>query len=222
MPAVRRSLCLVALASLIACGDSPVPASTRGLPPPPAGLEQRVEAYVNAARAYPSHIWRDVPPLNEDGTVNGYVEIPRGESTKWEFRIELNRREIDRTIPHELGGYPVNYGFLPRTVSYDGDPADVLVLGPPLEGGSVTKGRIVGLMKMVDGGELDSKLVISPLDARDRATHTLDAATRTQLENFFNTYKRHEGKVTHVTGFAGAAEGLVFLNTTAGFVRAGR
>jgi inorganic pyrophosphatase len=220
MPVVRRGLCLVLLACVTGCAEPPEPASSQ--PPQPAGFEQRVEAYVRAAQKYPSHVWRDVPPLNPDGTVNGYVEIPRGESTKWVFRIEANRREVDRTIPRELGGYPVNYGFLPRTISYDGDPADVLVLGPPLEGGTMVKGRIVGLMRMVDVGDLDSKLIISPLDARGRATHALDAATQKQLEVFFNTYKRHEGKVTQVTGFAGAAQGLVFLNTTAGFVRGER
>ena len=47
-----------------------------------------------------------------------------------------NRRAMDRTIPAEVGGYPVNYGFVPQTVSYDGDPFDVLVLGPPIEGGT--------------------------------------------------------------------------------------
>lgn len=174
---------------------------------------------MNAARPYPSHVWRDVAPLNADGTVNGYIEIPRGESTKWEYRIELNRREEDRTIPRELGGYPVNYGFLPRTISYDGDPADVLVLGPPLEGGTVVKGRIVGFMRMVDSGEVDSKLIISPLDAGGGAAHALDSDTRKGLEVFFNTYKQHEGKVTQVTGFADAAQGLVFLNTSARFVQ---
>lgn len=220
MPVVRRGLCLLLLACVTACAEPQEPAPSQ--PARPADLEQRVEAYVRAAQRYPTHVWRDVPPLNADGTVNGYVEIPRGESTKWEFRIEANRREVDRTIPPGLGGYPVNYGFLPRTISYDGDPADVLVLGPALEGGRVVKGRIVGFMNMVDGGVLDSKLILSPLDARGNATHALDAATRKRLEVFFNTYKRHEGKITQVTGFAGAAQGLVFLNRTAGFVRGER
>ena len=46
--------------------------------------------------------------------------------------MRANRRAIDRMIPISIGGYPVNYGFVPQTVSYDGDPFDVLVLGPPL------------------------------------------------------------------------------------------
>ena len=214
-----RACCLLCLACTAGCTETPAPSSSQQLPPAPAGLDERVAAYVESARQYPLHVWRDVPPLNDDGTVNGYVEIPRGESKKWEFRIPLNRREVDRTIPRELGGYPINYGFLPRTASYDGDPADVLVLGPSLEGGAIVKGRIVGLMQMMDGPDLDSKVIISPLDADGRARYTLDGETQKRLETFFNSYKRHEGKVTSVTGFAGPAEALVFLETTAGFVR---
>ena len=45
--------------------------------------------------------------------------------------MSTNERAIDRIIPKAIGGYPVNYGFVPQTVSYDGDPFDVLVLGPP-------------------------------------------------------------------------------------------
>lgn len=214
-----RACCVLCAVWVAGCAEAPEPSGSKALPPAPAGLEERVAAYVDSARQYPRHVWRDVPPLNDDGTVNGYVEIPRGESKKWEFRIPLNRREVDRTIPRELGGYPINYGFLPRTVSYDGDPADVLVLGPPLEGGTIVQGRMVGLMQMVDGPDLDSKVIISPLDADGRARYALDAGTTKALETFFNSYKRHEGKVTSVTGFAGPAEALVFLETTAGFMR---
>jgi inorganic pyrophosphatase len=51
-------------------------------------------------------------------------------------------------MPDQIGGYPVNYGFVPQTVSYDGDPFDALVLGPPIRGGRVVRGTIVGLMFM--------------------------------------------------------------------------
>ena len=190
-------------------------------PPAPAGLADRMATYREAARAFPQHVWRDTPPTNADGTLNGYVEIPRGESTKWEFRIPMNRREVDRTIPSELGGYPINYGFIPQTISYDGDPADVLVLGPPLEGGTVVKGRIVALMEMMDTGDLDSKVVISPLDASGRQTETLTADDRARMERFFNTYKQHDGKSTSITGWGSAERARRFLETTAGFYTTG-
>ena len=190
-------------------------------PPAPAGLADRMSAYREAARSFPQHVWRDTSPTNADGTLNGYIEIPRGESTKWEFRIPMNRREVDRLIPTELGGYPINYGFIPQTISYDGDPADVLVLGPPLEGGALVKGRIVGLMEMTDTGDLDSKVIISPLDANGRQTETLTADDRARMERFFNTYKRHDGKSTAVTGWGSADRARRFLETTAGFFTAG-
>ena len=200
--------------TVAACEVSPRRAA---LPPAPAGLEQKVIAYHEAARAFPQHPWRDIAPVNGDRTVNGYIEIPRGESTKWEFRIPLNRREVDRMIPPELGGYPINYGFLPQTVSYDGDPADVLVLGPPLEGGAIVKGRIVALMDFMDTGDLDSKIVISPLDSGGRATHALTADDRKRLTQFFDTYKNHQGKVTKVTGWGSPDDARAFLRQVSMF-----
>ena len=57
--------------------------------------------------------------------------------------MQSNERAIDRLIAPKVGGYPVNYGFVPQTISYDGDPFDILVLGPPLAGGSLVRGIIV-------------------------------------------------------------------------------
>jgi inorganic pyrophosphatase len=216
MTPLRRAAALLVLV-LSGCGDPPRSQTVQFFPPAPAGLDLKLSTYLEAAKAHPQHVWRDTEPLNADGSVNGYIEIPRGESTKWEFDIALNRREVDRTIPPELGGYPINYGFLPRTISYDGDPADVLVLGPPLPGGTLVKGRIVGLMQMMDTGDLDSKVVISP--AGDK--HALDPDVRARLEQFFNTYKNHEGKVTKITGWGGEADALAFLHGPAGFFKGG-
>jgi inorganic pyrophosphatase len=213
MASLRRAAALLVFV-LAGCGDPPTK-TVQLFPPAPAGLDLKLAAYFKAAAAHPRHVWRDTEPLNADGSVNGYIEIPRGESTKWEFSIPLNRREIDRVIPRELGGYPVNYGFLPRTISYDGDPADVLVLGPPLPGGEVVKGRIVGLMQMMDTGDLDAKVVVSPVNAN----HTLDPDVRARLEQFFNTYKNHDGKGTKITGWGSKADALSFLQRTASFYR---
>lgn len=220
---MRRTLLVLSLA-LLACRPQPEvsEATTVAFPPAPAGLDNRLETYFSAIRSHERNVWRDTPPLNADGTANGYIEIPRGESTKWEFRIELNRREVDRMVPPELGGYPTNYGFLPGTISYDGDPADILVLGPPLEGGAVVKGRILALMMMTDTGEFDAKVVVSPLDANGRATHALEDADRDRLERFFDTYKNHEGKVTKVTGWEDANAARNFIGRTANFFDAGR
>jgi inorganic pyrophosphatase len=206
------SLSLAAACSRPAAGD---------LPPLSPAARQKLALSVAAARLHPRHPWRDISALNTDGTVNAYIEISRGDSTKWEFSIAVNRREVDRMLPAALGGYPVNYGFVPQTVSYDSDPTDVLVLGPPLDGDSVVAGRILALMRMLDGGDLDSKVVAAPLDDRGNPRYALESADRDRITRFFNSYKRHEGKVTHVTGWGDAAEAAAFLRTTAGFYTAG-
>ena len=156
----------LALILLPATASSQIP----GTPPralPAIATAQLVQS-LDAATPYTSHVWRDTPPMNEDGTVNGYVEIPLGEVRKFEFDMKANARAIDRVMPPEIGGYPVNYGFVPQTVSYDGDPFDVLVLGPALPGGELAIGVIVGVMFMEDEKGLDSKVVLSPVGGNGR------------------------------------------------------
>jgi inorganic pyrophosphatase len=173
---------------------------------------------IDAAMRHRSHVWRDTPPTNDDGTVNGYVEISRGDRRKWEFDMGANRRAIDRMMPASLGGYPVNYGFVPQTVSYDGDPFDVLVLGPPIDGGQLVRGVIVGVMRMEDEKGLDSKVVISRTGADRRPLHALTEGEKHRIGEYFKRYKAHEeGKFSTVPGWGGVAEGLSYVTTTHAF-----
>lgn len=159
-------------------------------------------ASVNAATRHSRHVWRDTPPFNDDGTVNAYIEIARGDRNKWEFDMRANARAVDRVMPESIGGYPVNYGFVPQTVSYDGDPFDALVLGEPLPGGHVVRGAIVGLMLMEDEKGVDSKVVLSVLGLNRRARHQLDESERQRIGEYFQQYKRHEtGKFSKVPGW---------------------
>jgi len=178
------------------------------------GLDRSLQA----ASRHASHAWRDTPPLNADGTVNAYVEIPRGDRHKWEFDMGANHRALDRTIPAEVGGYPVNYGFVPQTISYDGDPFDVLVLGPPIEGGQLVKGVIVGLMRMEDEKGVDSKVVISRTGPDHRPLNALTSDEQQRIGDYFKRYKMHEeGKFSRVPGWGGTAEGLSYVTTTHDF-----
>ena len=79
----------------------------------------------------------------------------------------------------------MNYGFVPQTVSYDGDPFDVLVLGPPLPGGTTVRGVIVGLMQMEDEKGLDSKVVLSPVDPQGHPRFELTAVDRDEIGDYF-------------------------------------
>ena len=198
-------------------------AATTPSPPPPtlpaAATRQLADSLARSAPAA-SHIWRDVPPVNGDGTVNAYIEVARGDARKWEFDMGLNRRAIDRVMPPQIGGYPVNYGFVPQTISYDGDPFDVLVLGPAIEGGSLVRGVIVGLLHMTDEKGLDSKVVVSLPRADGGPTATLTDPDRERVADYFNRYKRHEpGKFSSVSGWDTPAQGRAFVETTHAFFR---
>jgi inorganic pyrophosphatase len=186
---------------------------------PPSAVEQ-LSASLSAAAGHARHLWRDHPPMNGDGTVNGYVEISRGDRRKWEFDMRANVRAIDRVIPEDIGGYPVNYGFVPQTVSYDGDPFDVLVLGPPIPGGELVRGAIVGLMHMEDEKGLDSKVVISPLGRAGRPLYELKQTDREEMADYFRRYKRGEpGKFSKVPGWGSIPAGRAYVTMTHAFFR---
>jgi inorganic pyrophosphatase len=184
---------------------------------PVAAAAQLVKSLADS-RIHAKHAWRDTAPLNEDGTVNGYIEIARGDRQKWEFNMAANKRAIDRIMPAEIGGYPINYGFVPQTVSYDGDPFDVLVLGPPIPGGTVVRGVIVGLMLMEDEKGLDSKVVLSRTGPDGRPLHQLTEGDRRVVAEYFRRYKEHEpGKFSKVPGWGSVADGLSYVKTTHAF-----
>jgi inorganic pyrophosphatase len=181
----------------------------------PVSAVRQLATSLDAARPHERHVWRDTPPLNADDTVNAYVEIARGARDKWEFDMRANRRALDRVIPAQVGGYPVNYGFVPQTVSYDGDPFDVLVLGPPIDGGTLVRGVVVGLMQMVDEKGSDAKVVVSPVGPDGRAVYPLSDRERDSIGRFFQIYKRYEpGGFSRVPGWSSAADGRAHVLMT--------
>ena len=184
----------------------------------PAVASTQLARSLEAAAGHRTHVWRDTPPLNDDGSVNALIEIPRGDRRKWEFDMRANTRAIDRMMPPEVGGYPVNYGFVPQTVSYDGDPFDALVLGPALPGGRIVRGVIVGLMFMEDEKGLDSKVVLSIAGADGRPIHALTAGDQKRIGDYFRRYKDHQpGAFSKVPGWGSVAEGLSHVRTTHAF-----
>jgi inorganic pyrophosphatase len=107
-------------------------------------------------------------PLNEDGTINVVIEIPTGTTAKWEVakpsgEIKWEFKDGKPRVVRYLG-YPGNYGMIPRTLlpeesGGDGDPLDVIVLGPAVPRGTVVKARVIGVLKLLDGGERDDKII---------------------------------------------------------------
>jgi len=110
----------------------------------------------------------DAPARNPDGSANALIEIPAGTDAKWEVRKEDGalRWELRDGHPRVVRylAYPANYGMVPSTLlasetGGDGDPLDVLVLGPTLPRGALVPVRIVGMLRLLDDGEQDDKLI---------------------------------------------------------------
>ena len=184
----------------------------------PASAAAQLTQSLEAARRHARHVWRDPPPRNADGTVNAYIEISRGDRRKWELDMAANARAIDRMIPESVGGYPVNYGFVPQTVSYDGDPFDALVLGPALAGGKTVRGVVTGLMYMEDEKGLDSKVVLSTIDRDGRPLYELTTSDQQRMAGYFARYKKHQaGAFSRVPGWGSVAEGISLVTKTHAF-----
>jgi len=184
----------------------------------PATASTQLARSLEAAVPHTRHVWRDSPAVNPDGTVNGYIEISRGDRRKFELDMSKNARAIDRVISERIGGYPVNYGFVPQTISYDGDPFDVLVLGPSLPGGELVRGVIVGLMYMEDEKGYDAKVVLSPIGPDGRATYELTGPISDEIAGYFRRYKEDEpGKFSKVPGWGSVADGRDHVTTTHAF-----
>ena len=110
----------------------------------------------------------DIEPVSISGNSNAVIEIPAGTHDKFEVSKTNGQivQDIEQGLPRKIKylGYPGNYGMIPKTLlpiedGGDGDPLDVLVLGEPLEKGSIVDVRLVGVLSMLDEGEIDDKLI---------------------------------------------------------------
>ncbi|MBI5450380.1 MAG: inorganic diphosphatase [Gammaproteobacteria bacterium] len=152
---------------------------------------------------------RDLP-----NDVNVVIEIPaNSDPIKYEVDKESGAIFVDRFMATPMF-YPCNYGYVPHTLSQDGDPVDVLVVTPyPLLSGSVIRVRPVGVLKMEDESGLDAKVVAVPvakltsLYDHIKTTDDLPALLKAQITHFFEHYKELEkGKWVKVQGWGGLDE----------------
>ena len=148
----------------------------------------------------------------ENGELNVVIEIPTGSNHKIEWDRERACFMLDRVEPVAFAK-PCNYGFIPQTIDEDGDELDVLMItDQPLTTGIWMKAKILGVMKFVDGGEVDDKIICVPEDDRNngdcyKTLEDLPAQTLKQIEFHFNHYKdlKKPGS-TEVKGFFGLDE----------------
>jgi len=170
---------------------------------------------------------------NLDGTVNVVIEIPAGTTAKYEVSIKTGLIELEQKngAPRfvQYLGYPCNYGNIPRTILLkekggDGDPLDVLVLGPSVPTGAVVKTRPLGVLSLIDGGEIDDKVLVvmenSPFSAC-RSMEDLEAkfpGVTTILKTWFTSYKGRDKKgnlILSSPGFKGRADAIRLIGDSA-------
>lgn len=143
--------------------------------------------------------------------INVIIEIPaHGGPIKYEIDKDSGALLVDRFMGTAMY-YPANYGFVPHTLSDDGDPVDVLVVTPvPLAAGSVIAARPVGVLQMTDEAGADAKVVAVPVDKltplyKDvQDINDLPESLLAAIGHFFEQYKANEkGKWVKVEGWAG-------------------
>lgn len=153
---------------------------------------------------------RDVP-----NDVNVIVEIPiNALPVKYEVNKDSGTLFVDRFLSTSMV-YPANYGYIPQTLSEDGDPVDVLVLTPSaVISGSVVRCRIIGMMNMTDEAGVDKKLLAVPIsklckDYDHVQSHAdLPASLLSKIEHFFMHYKDLEaGKWVKIEGWSALEAG---------------
>ena len=152
---------------------------------------------------------RDLP-----NDFNVIIEIPmNADPIKYEVDKETGAVFVDRFMSTSMH-YPCNYGYVPKTLSGDGDPVDVLVLSPvPLITGVVLQCRPIGMLKMSDEAGDDTKLLAVPVDKltslyRNITTpRDLPELVLSQIAHFFQHYKDLEpGKWVRIGGWVGPEE----------------
>jgi len=151
------------------------------------------------------------PGSNAPEDINVVIEIPAySEPVKYEFDKDSDMLIVDRFMSTCMQ-YPCNYGFIPNTLSEDGDPVDVLVPTPvPLVHGAVIKCRPVGVLKMSDESGIDAKIIAVPVDKLTKIySHVKDIddlpeLLLNQIKHFFEHYKELEpNKWVKVDGWEG-------------------
>jgi inorganic pyrophosphatase len=161
------------------------------------------------------------PQKGDPNDVQVVIEIPAGSFTKYELDAKTGLIFVDRFQSMSVV-YPTNYGSIPSTVGPDGDPLDALVITrQPIYPGALIRVRPIGVLKMIDGGEVDDKIVAVPISKLDptydnvKTIDDLPEIERARIEQFFAVYKKlPDGrKVVEMKGYDGANAAAAMLTT---------
>ena len=149
------------------------------------------------------NIWHDIDPkVIRPDDFYAVIEISKGSNCKYELDKSSGMLKLDRVL-FTATHYPANYGFIPRTFADDGDPLDVLVLcSAPIIPMTLVRVYPIGVMRMIDGGKLDDKIIAVPFsDPQFQGIKSIDELPKhifDEIMHFFKVYKQLEKKKTSV------------------------
>jgi inorganic pyrophosphatase len=152
--------------------------------------------------------WHDVSIGDEaPDMVTGIIEIPKGSKGKYELDKKTGMLILDRVLFSAVH-YPANYGFIPRTFCEDNDPLDILIISQiDIPSMTLVKAKVIGVMRMVDGGEADDKIIA--VAAEDQSVNYIEDISELpphlmkETHRFFEDYKKLENKEVKVEDFLG-------------------
>lgn len=161
--------------------------------------------------------WHDMEAGdNIPETITAIIEITKNSKAKFELDKETGLIKLDRVLKTPMG-YPANYGFIPKTYCDDRDPLDVFVIcSQGLPPGVMVSARVIGVIKMIDGGEQDDKIIaIAEDDAFYDNVNNLEDLPEIvigEMRVFLEDYKKLQKKVVEVTDILGKDEALQIVN----------
>ena len=165
------------------------------------------------------HPWHEVevgdkPPEN----LNAIIEVPKGSKCKYELDKKSGLLRFDRVLFSSVH-YPANYGFIPQTLCEDHDPLDILVLcQEPAVPLAIMRAKPIGVMKMLDQGEADDKIIAVHLDDPEfnhyNSIQELPPHRMKEVKRFFEDYKALENKSVKVEDFFDRAEALKVISAS--------
>jgi len=215
---------LVSLAVLAPRQDSQIDPSA--FPRSTVPLAEGLSFEDNLTLRAPADFLRGYPARASGGLVNAVVEIPAGACEKWEVKLDGKMRwDMKDGKPRHVKylGYPCNYGIVPNALlgeelGGDGDPLDMLVLGPALPRGTVLPVQLVGVIHLVDNGKKDDKVIaVRPDSPLAKATDLAQLDEQFPgitgiLETWFRNYKGRDA--LQCSGFGDKAEAEALLAQT--------